>query len=76
MADDLARRDFSINAMAFPLSRSESGLLDPHGGLADLADGLVRVLHPASFVAIPPECSGGALRLRRGSRWNRVHLNA
>ena len=53
MADDLARRDFSINAMAFPISRSESGLLDPHGGLADLADGLVRVLHPASFVDDP-----------------------
>ena len=53
MADDLARRDFSINAMAFPISRSESGLLDPHGGLADLAGGLVRVLHPASFVDDP-----------------------
>lgn len=53
MADDLARRDFSINAMAFPISRSESGLLDPHGGLTDLADGLVRVLHPASFVDDP-----------------------
>ena len=53
MADDLARRDFSINAMAFPIGRSESGLLDPHGGLTDLADGLVRVLHPTSFIDDP-----------------------
>jgi tRNA nucleotidyltransferase (CCA-adding enzyme) len=45
---DLARRDFTINAMAIPL-RDEPVLIDPYGGRVDLADGLIRVLHPASF---------------------------
>jgi len=48
---DLARRDFTINAMAIPL-RGEPRLLDPHGGLADLP-GLLRVLHDRSFVDDP-----------------------
>ncbi len=45
---DLNRRDFTINAMAVPL-RGEAELIDPHGGLADLESGLLRVLHPGSF---------------------------
>jgi tRNA nucleotidyltransferase (CCA-adding enzyme) len=45
---DLARRDFTINAMAIPL-RGEPRLIDPHGGEDDLAAGLLRVLHPRSF---------------------------
>jgi len=49
---DLARRDFTINAMAIPLG-AETGLIDPHGGQADLAAGLLRVLHPGSFVDDP-----------------------
>ena len=52
IAEDLGRRDFSINAMAYPLS-GENGLLDPHGGRADLASGTVRVLHPGSFTDDP-----------------------
>jgi tRNA nucleotidyltransferase (CCA-adding enzyme) len=48
LADDLARRDFTINAMAVPLG-DEQKLLDPHGGAADLAEGLLRVLHEGSF---------------------------
>jgi tRNA nucleotidyltransferase (CCA-adding enzyme) len=48
IADDLARRDFTINAMAFPLS-GDSQLIDPHGGLDDLRAGLLRVLHEGSF---------------------------
>ncbi len=52
--DDLARRDFTINAMALPLTGpATGGLLDPHGGRADLAAGFVRVLHDASFVDDP-----------------------
>jgi tRNA nucleotidyltransferase (CCA-adding enzyme) len=48
LAEDLARRDFTINAMAIPLGR-EPELIDPHGGEADLAAGLLRTLHPGSF---------------------------
>lgn len=51
--DDLARRDFSVNAMALPLGGGEPGLLTPGGGLADLENGLIRILHPASFVDDP-----------------------
>lgn len=46
---DLARRDLTINAMALRLAPEGGELLDPHGGLADLRAGLVRVLHDASF---------------------------
>jgi tRNA nucleotidyltransferase (CCA-adding enzyme) len=49
---DLARRDFTINAMAIPLE-GEPRLIDPHGGRADLAAGLLRVLHPRSFADDP-----------------------
>ncbi len=47
---DLARRDFTVNAMALALNGDRRGdLLDPHGGRADLQAGLVRVLHADSF---------------------------
>jgi tRNA nucleotidyltransferase (CCA-adding enzyme) len=49
---DLARRDFTINAMAVPLT-GEPELIDVHGGLDDLGAGLLRVLHDASFVDDP-----------------------
>lgn len=49
---DLGRRDFSVNAMAIPLS-GEPRLIDPHGGRADLEAGLLRALHPASFADDP-----------------------
>lgn len=50
MADDLARRDFGINAMAVSLHPRRFGeLLDTQGGVADLDAGVVRVLHRASF---------------------------
>ena len=38
--------------MAIPL-RGEPRLIDPHGGSADLEAGLLRVLHPGSFVDDP-----------------------
>jgi tRNA nucleotidyltransferase (CCA-adding enzyme) len=53
IADDLARRDFTINAMAFPVAPGDGSLLDPLGGLDDLESGTVRVLHPRSFVDDP-----------------------
>ena len=52
IAEDLARRDFTVNAMAFPLS-GERELLDPHDGLDDLRAGLLRVLHEGSFADDP-----------------------
>lgn len=39
--DDLGRRDFTINAMAY---HPERGLLDPYGGKADLAVGIIRAV--------------------------------
>ena len=48
---DLARRDFTINAMAVSLPDGE--LIDPHRGVEHLRDRLVRVLHERSFVDDP-----------------------
>lgn len=48
---DLARRDFTVNAMAASLDPERFGdVIDPHGGRADLDAGLIRVLHDRSFV--------------------------
>src|SRR3954466_14427825 len=52
IGEDLSRRDFTVNAMAFPL-REGAELIDPHGGLEDLRAGLLRVLHERSFVDDP-----------------------
>ena len=48
LADDLARRDFTINAMAVALGEPGE-LIDPHDGARDLAAGRLRVLHSRSF---------------------------
>jgi len=49
--DDLARRDFSVNAIALVLAPDRSGavLLDPHGGQLDLERRQLRLLHPQSL---------------------------
>ncbi len=64
---DLARRDFTINAMAIGVTPGGSGpLIDPHGGLRDAQARLVRVLHPGSFIDDPtriPRAVKYALRL-------------
>ncbi len=52
LADDLRRRDFTVNAMAIPL-QGEPRLIDPFGGEADLAEKRLRVLHDNSFVDDP-----------------------
>jgi tRNA nucleotidyltransferase (CCA-adding enzyme) len=52
IGEDLARRDFSVNAMAIPLG-GEPELIDPHAGAADLGAGLIRVLHDRSFADDP-----------------------
>ncbi|WP_312859571.1 CCA tRNA nucleotidyltransferase [Pseudonocardia xinjiangensis] len=39
--DDLVRRDFTVNAMAVELTGAERRFVDPHGGLAALAAGVL-----------------------------------
>jgi tRNA nucleotidyltransferase (CCA-adding enzyme) len=51
---DLHRRDFTINTMALRLDGRHYGdLYDYWGGLSDLRQGLIRVLHSLSFVDDP-----------------------
>jgi tRNA nucleotidyltransferase (CCA-adding enzyme) len=52
IGEDLSRRDFTVNAMAFPLSDG-ADLIDPHDGLEDLRAGVLRVLHERSFIDDP-----------------------
>ena len=62
LEEDLARRDFTVNAMAVRLPQME--FVDPHGGLEDLAGGLLRT-------PIEPEVSFGddPLRMMRAARF-------
>jgi poly(A) polymerase len=60
LAGDLARRDFTINALAVSLSGGD--LIDLHGGLADLRAGRVRVVSPGAFRDDP-------VRLLRAARF-------
>ncbi len=53
LEEDLLRRDFSVNALALPLSAAAraryAGLVDPGAGLQDLERRRLRVLHGRSF---------------------------
>jgi len=54
LADDLRRRDFTINALAVRLDGSHFGELhDDLNGMDDLQKGMIRVLHPRSFMDDP-----------------------
>lgn len=54
LRQDLFRRDFTINAMAAALLPGAFGsIADPFGGLKDLNQGCVRVLHALSFIDDP-----------------------
>ncbi len=44
---DLARRDFTVNAMAVDLQSGE--LMDPHSGQRDIAQRVVRMVDPSNF---------------------------
>jgi poly(A) polymerase len=47
LRDDLALRDFTINAMAEPLAGGD--VVDPFGGAADLRAGTLRAVDPRAF---------------------------
>ncbi len=50
LQEDLYRRDFSINAIALSLNRDDFGhVWDPFGGVDDLKNKKIRVLHAQSF---------------------------
>jgi tRNA nucleotidyltransferase (CCA-adding enzyme) len=79
LEEDLRRRDFTVNAMALPLSKvarsRHSGLVDLEGGLRDLEERRLRVLHPRSFHDDPTRALRAArlaprlgFALTRGSR--------
>jgi tRNA nucleotidyltransferase (CCA-adding enzyme) len=54
LVEDSARRDFTINTLLMDISETRFGLIrDFCGGIADLQDGIIRVLHERSFVDDP-----------------------
>lgn len=53
IAADLARRDLTVNAMALPVGPAGRRIIDPHGGLADLAERRIRVVTPDALAADP-----------------------
>lgn len=68
---DLARRDFTVNALAVRVHPRPPELRDPFGGLADLEARRLRVLHPLSFVEDPTRLVRGArLAGRLGLRFD------
>ncbi len=61
LVDDLARRDFTVNALGVPLGDLDAGPADPTGGLADLERRLLRAASDRAFEEDP-------LRLLRAAR--------
>jgi tRNA nucleotidyltransferase (CCA-adding enzyme) len=54
LTEDLARRDFTVNAIAVALWTAALGTVHAHpGALEDLDEGVLRILHPRSFVDDP-----------------------
>ena len=58
IAHDLRQRDFTVDAMALPLvdaraKRSWDQIVDPHDGLSDLRQGIIRAVSPSAFQADP-----------------------
>lgn len=61
IVEDLARRDFTVNAMAYS---PKNGLTDPFGGQADLENGIIRAVGDPVL-----RFSEDALRILRGIRF-------
>lgn len=62
--DDLARRDFTMNAVAFSPRR---GLVDPFGGIADIGRGVIRCVGEPTL-----RFTEDALRILRALRFSSV----
>lgn len=60
LADDLKKRDFTVNALAW---RPDDGLIDPLGGVGDMRAGVLRGVSRENFVSDP-------VRLLRAYRFN------
>lgn len=68
---DLARRDFTVNAMAYRIAPRPEALIDPFGGLHDLEARTLRPLHPLSFIEDPSRVLRGLrLAARLGFRFH------
>lgn len=65
IAKDLARRDFTINAMAYS---EKNGLIDPYGGREDLSDKIIRCVGNPDF-----RFNEDALRIIRALRFASVY---
>lgn len=65
ISKDLARRDFTINAMAY---NEKSGLIDPYGGKNDLRDNIIRCVGNPEF-----RFNEDALRIIRALRFASVY---
>ena len=50
---DLGERDFTVNAMAIPVNGAGEDVVDPFGGLSDLADGRLRLVSERVFTDDP-----------------------
>lgn len=61
LREDLARRDFTINAMAF---RPDTGIVDYYGGIQDLREGIIRCVGDAD-----KRFTEDALRILRALRF-------
>lgn len=62
--DDLARRDFTVNAIAYSPSR---GICDPYGGIEDISAGIIRAVGDPQI-----RFSEDALRIMRAIRFSSV----
>ncbi|MBY0401052.1 hypothetical protein K2X89_12205 [Myxococcota bacterium] len=76
LEQDVLRRDFAVNALVLPLDAGEptrpQAVVDGVGGLADLAEGRLRILHDRSFHDDPTRAFRGArLAVRLGMKLER-----
>ncbi len=81
LADDLRRRDFTVNSMAVPLDDPDGPPIDPSGGAGDLAARRLRVHHARSFLDDPTRIVRGVrfearLGFRLGTETERLARQA